>query len=52
MKMRLDERLKGKGKRKCRICGASRALIRAHGLYVCRRCFREIAPDIGFKKYG
>lgn len=48
----LDYKFKGKGLRKCRICGVSRSLIRAHGLNVCRRCFREIARDIGFKKYG
>ena len=52
MMVRLEERMKGKGTRKCRICGGSRALIRAHGLQVCRRCFREVAPELGFKKYG
>ena len=41
----------GKGTRKCRRCGAHQGLIRSYGLMVCRRCFREIAPDIGFKKY-
>jgi small subunit ribosomal protein S14 len=52
MKVKLEERLRGKGTRKCRICGGSRALIRAYGLYVCRRCFREVAKELGFKKYG
>ncbi|MGI0100110.1 MAG: 30S ribosomal protein S14 [Candidatus Micrarchaeaceae archaeon] len=52
MKVRLEEKFKGKGIRKCRICGSARGLIRSHKLYVCRRCFREIARDIGFKKYG
>lgn len=52
MKVRIEEKFKGKGIRKCKICGTPRGLIRSHKLYVCRRCFREIAKDIGFKKYG
>jgi small subunit ribosomal protein S14 len=52
MKIDMDERYKGKGKRLCRNCGGSRALIRQYSLYVCRRCFREIAEAIGFRKYG
>lgn len=50
MKVSYEEKYKGKGLRKCRICGTSRGLIRSYGLYVCRRCFREIADDMGFKK--
>jgi len=49
---RLLVKLRGKGKRKCRFCGASDGLIRKYNLYICRRCFREVATDIGFKKYG
>ncbi len=52
MKVRIEEKFKGKGIRKCRICGTARGLIRSHRLYICRRCFREVARDIGFKKYG
>lgn len=52
MKMRLEEKLKGKGLRKCKICGGARGLIRSHSFYICRRCFREVAKDLGFKKYG
>jgi len=39
-----------KGSRSCRICAARQGLIRKYGLNVCRRCFRERAGDIGFKK--
>jgi len=46
------DRYKGKGRRVCRNCGNSRGLIRKYGLYVCRRCFREMAAQLGFKKYG
>ena len=52
MQVRIEEKYKGKGLRKCRFCGNARALIRSHHLYVCRRCFREVARNIGFKKYG
>ena len=35
---------------KCRVCGSRRGLIHKYGLEICRRCFREVAPSIGFKK--
>jgi len=41
----------GKGALRCRICGTHEAIIRKYGLNICRRCFREVAPKIGFKKY-
>ncbi len=40
-----------KKKRKCRVCGTRQAVIRKYRLYVCRRCFKEIAEKIGFKKF-
>ncbi len=46
------EMFKGKKKRLCKNCGTTRALIRKYGLYICRRCFREMAESIGFRKYG
>ncbi|MFO7797728.1 MAG: 30S ribosomal protein S14 [Promethearchaeia archaeon] len=42
---------KGKGQRVCRRCGTHRGIIRRYGLNICRRCFYEIADDIGFKRY-
>ncbi|MBD3254489.1 MAG: 30S ribosomal protein S14 [Candidatus Lokiarchaeota archaeon] len=42
----------GKGQRECRRCGTHRGLIRRYGLNICRRCFYEIAKDIGFKRYS
>ncbi len=51
MKVPTDQKFKGKGKRKCKICGTSRGLIRKYNLGVCRRCFREIGEKIGFRKY-
>ena len=52
MKVNNDLKFKGKGLRKCRICGTSRGVIRSHYLFICRRCFREAAEKIGFSKYG
>jgi len=36
----------------CRRCGRRRGMIRRDGLHLCRQCFRDVAPDIGFKKYS
>ncbi len=52
MQIRLEEKFKGKGIRKCRMCGNVRGLIRSQRLYICRKCFRESAKGLGFKKYG
>ncbi len=34
----------------CRRCGRRRGMIRRHGLRLCRQCFRDVGPEIGFKK--
>ncbi len=52
MKIPQDERMKGKNKRKCRICEGANGLIRKYGLFICRRCFREVGEKLGFRKYG
>jgi ribosomal protein S14 len=52
MKVRQAEKFRGRDARKCRFCGTARGLIRAHGLQICRRCFREVAKGLGFEKYG
>lgn len=36
----------------CQRCGRKRGIIRRNGMHLCRQCFREIAPEIGFKKYS
>ncbi len=36
----------------CEICGREGGHIKKYGLRLCRHCFREIAKDIGFKKYN
>ena len=47
---RKSQQTHGKGSRKCRICNARQGLIRKYGINICRRCFRERAEQIGFKK--
>ncbi len=46
------ERKFGKGARPCRRCGSYGPIIRKYGLCLCRQCFREVAPKLGFKKYN
>jgi ribosomal protein S14 len=41
---------RGKGSRSCRACFNHRGLVRKYDLFLCRRCFREYAGEIGFKK--
>ncbi|MBS3070720.1 30S ribosomal protein S14 [Candidatus Pacearchaeota archaeon] len=46
------ERTTGIAKRKCERCGRFGAHIKLYDLNFCRHCFREIAEEIGFKKYS
>lgn len=41
----------GIASKKCEKCGRFGAHISSYGLHLCRQCFRQIAADIGFKKY-
>ncbi|MBI4981245.1 30S ribosomal protein S14 [Candidatus Woesearchaeota archaeon] len=38
--------------KRCRNCGRHRGLISKYNVMLCRQCFREIGPSIGFKKYS
>lgn len=46
------KRKTGIAARKCERCGRFGAHIKSYGLNLCRHCFREIAVEIGFKKYS
>ncbi|MFA5382716.1 MAG: 30S ribosomal protein S14 [Candidatus Micrarchaeia archaeon] len=46
-----EEKFKGKNDAKCKICGSTRSVIHSYKLQLCRKCFREMAEDIGFRKY-
>lgn len=46
------KRTKGKGAYVCRRCGrVGYGIIRKYNLYLCRQCFREVAPLMGWRKY-
>ncbi|MBI4019031.1 MAG: 30S ribosomal protein S14 [Candidatus Aenigmarchaeota archaeon] len=51
MRLKATKRKQGEGARKCVRCGNMRGLIRKYSLMYCRRCFREVAADLGFHKY-
>jgi len=51
MRTKKLKRKVGKGSRKCIRCGSPHGIIRKYDLFYCRRCFREIAKTVGFKKY-
>ncbi|MFW5746557.1 MAG: 30S ribosomal protein S14 [Nanoarchaeota archaeon] len=42
----------GKALHSCVRCGRKGGHISKYGLSLCRQCFREIAPEIGFKKFS
>jgi len=44
-------KFKGKGNRKCRLCGTARGLIRKYDLNICRRCLRDHGEQMDFRKY-
>lgn len=46
------ERTCGVSLKKCKRCGRIRGHISKYGLNLCRQCFREIATQIGFKKFS
>ena len=46
------ERKTGITRKQCEKCGRTGAHISSYGLNLCRQCFRQIAVEIGFKKYS
>jgi ribosomal protein S14 len=45
-----NEKMK-KRDRKCKFCGTQRGLIRKYDINICRRCFKDNAEKLGFRKY-
>jgi small subunit ribosomal protein S14 len=45
-------RTTGMAKKKCERCGRFGAHLSQYNLNLCRQCFREIAKEIGFRKYN
>jgi ribosomal protein S14 len=46
------ERTTGIARKKCERCGRFGAMIKRYRINLCRHCFREIAEELGFKKYS
>lgn len=46
------ERKFGVQTKRCKRCGRFKAHIQRYNIHLCRQCFREIAKEIGFKKYS
>ena len=46
------ERTTGIARKRCERCGRFGAMINKYGINLCRQCFREIAEELGFKKYS
>ena len=42
----------GIASKKCEVCGRFGAHISSYNLNLCRHCFRELAVELGFKKYS
>ena len=42
----------GVARKRCKRCQRIRGHIQKYGLNLCRQCFREIAKNIGFKKFN
>jgi small subunit ribosomal protein S14 len=37
---------------KCEVCGRHGGRVSSYNLNLCRHCFRELAVELGFKKYS
>jgi ribosomal protein S14 len=46
-----QEKKRTKDKKKCIRCKARDGVISKYGLNLCRRCFKDKALELGFKKY-
>ncbi len=46
------DRTTGVARYKCEHCGRFGAHLSQYNLNLCRQCFRDIATEIGFKKYN
>lgn len=37
-------------RKECRRCHTRKGMVHKYGLNICRRCFKALAPDLGFSK--
>jgi len=47
-----QERTTGIAVKKCERCKRFGAHIKSYGINLCRHCFRQVAEEIGFRKYS
>jgi small subunit ribosomal protein S14 len=47
-----DEGTRTGNKLECRRCGRKEGLVTRYEINLCRQCFREVARDMGAKKYS
>ena len=47
---KVQQKKYGRGANQCQLCGREQGLVRRYNIYLCRQCFREWAPTMGFKK--
>jgi ribosomal protein S14 len=40
-----------RNKKGCKLCGSQKSIISKYKLDICRRCFKQNAQKLGFKKY-
>jgi small subunit ribosomal protein S14 len=45
-----QEKKRKRDKRECKRCGANDGVMKKYNLNLCRRCFKEVAVMLGFKK--
>lgn len=46
------KRTVGAALKRCRLCGSNKGHVQKYGITMCRKCFRENAKKIGFRKYS
>lgn len=46
------DRKNGIALRRCENCGRLGAHISQYGINMCRQCFRDLAQELGFRKYS
>ena len=50
MKQEIEYKFEKKQKA-CKLCGSQKAVISKYKLDICRRCFKQNAERLGFKKF-
>lgn len=35
----------------CSMCGTHKGVMQRYGMHICRRCFKDNAAKMGFRKY-